>query len=81
MLRQLLHYVHNAIRRHTGVFDIDKALCSGNFHDVDKLDALLSNDLNSSYEQSTDTECGDSALRQPNLETQLQLREIINLFF
>ena len=38
---------------------------------VDKLDALLSNDVNSSYEQSTDTECADSALRQPNLESQL----------
>ena len=28
-------------------------------HYVDKLDALLSNDVNSSYEQSTDTECAD----------------------
>ena len=37
---------------------------------VDKLDALLSNDVSSSYEQSTDTEYADSALRQPNLETQ-----------
>ena len=77
VLRQFLHDVHSAIRSHMCVFEIDKALCSGNFQrlmqitDVDKLDALLNNDLNSSYEQSTDTECKDSALRQPNLETQL----------
>ena len=75
VLRQLLHDVHSAIRSHTGVFDIGKVLCSGNFQrlmqitNVDKLDALLSNDVNSSYEQSTDMECADSALRQPNLET------------
>ena len=59
------------------VFEIDKALCSGNYQrlmqttNVDKLDALLSNDVSSSYEQSTDTKCADSALRHPNLETQL----------
>ena len=38
---------------------------------VDKLDALLSNDVNSSYEPSTRMECTDSALRQRNLEIQL----------
>ena len=28
-------------------------------HYVDEVDALLSNDVNSTYEQSTDTECAD----------------------
>ena len=42
----------------------DKALCSGYYMpetNVDELDALLSNDIhvNSSCEQSTDTECAD----------------------
>ena len=38
------------------VLDIDKALCSGNYHklmeitNVDMVDALLSNDVRSSYE-------------------------------
>ena len=77
VLRQFLHDVHSAIRSHMCVFEIDKALCSGNYHrlmeiiNVDKLDALLSNNISSSYEHSTDIRCADSALRQPNLETQL----------
>ena len=77
VLRQFLHDVHSAIRSHMCVFEIDKALCSGSYQrlmqttNVDKLDALLSNDVSSSYEQSTDTKCADSALRHPNLETHL----------
>ena len=77
VLRHFLHDVHSAIRSHTCVFEIDKALCDGNYHklmeitNVEKLEALLSNDGESSYEQCTDVECADSVLRQPNLESQL----------
>ena len=59
------------------MFEIDKALCDGNYYklmeitNVEKLEALLSNDVESSYEQCTDVECADSVLRQPNLESQL----------
>ena len=35
--------------------------------------ALLKNDLDSKYEQCNDSECGDSVLRQPDLEEQLVL--------
>ena len=31
VLRQFLHDVHSAVRSHMCVFEIDKALCSGNF--------------------------------------------------
>ena len=56
------------------VFEIDKALCAANYcklmeiTNVEKLETLLSNDVDSSYEQSTDVK---SVLRQPSLETQL----------
>ena len=74
VLRQFLHDVHSAIRSHMCVFEIDKALCAANCYtlmeitNVEKLETLLSNDVESSYEQSTDVK---SALRQPSLETNL----------
>ena len=77
VLRQFLHDVHSAIKSHMCIFEIDKALCSGNYHrlmqaiNVEEFDALLSNDVDSTYEQCTDMECANSVLRQPNLETEL----------
>ncbi len=56
-------------------------LCAGDFHTLmeitrmDDFETLLSNDVESSYEQCTDVVSADSVLRQPNLESQL---EIIN---
>ena len=73
----LRHDVYSTIRSHTCVFEIDKALCDGNYHklmeitNVEKLEALLSYDVESSYEQCTDVECADSVIRQPNRELQL----------
>ena len=77
VLRQFLHEVYSAIRSHICVFQIDQALCIGNHQklmeitEVDRFEGLLSNDVESSYEQCTDTEHAGSALRQPNLEAQL----------
>ena len=54
--------------------DVDKVLCTGDYYkltNVEKLEALLSNDVDSSYEPCTDVACADSVLRQPNLEAQL----------
>ena len=74
VLRQFLHDVHSAIRSHMCVFEIDKALCAANYcklmeiTNVEKLETLLSNDVDSSDEQSTDVK---SVLRQPSLEMQL----------
>ena len=68
-----LHRVHSAIRSHSCVHDIDEALCDGDFHalmeitNVDDFESLLSNDVESSYEQCTDTVVADSMLRQPHL--------------
>ena len=39
--------------------------------EVDRFEGLLSNDVESSYEEWRDTEHAGSALRQPNLEAQL----------
>ena len=56
------------------VFGIDKALCAANYcklmeiANVEKLDILVSNDVDSSFEQYTDVK---SVLTQPSLETQL----------
>ena len=41
--------------------------------------ALLKNDLDSKYEQCNNSECGDSVLRQPDLEEQLVLTLITEL--
>ena len=51
VLRQFLHDVHSVIKSHMCIFEIDKALCSGNYHTlmqaiyVETFDALLSNDV------------------------------------
>ena len=59
---------NNAISSHLRVRDIDMALLSGDFESlmeinkVDDLDALLSNNIESSYEQCTDIVPVDSTL-------------------
>ncbi len=59
------------------MFDIDKALCAGDFHTIMEItkmvdfEAVLSNDIQSSFEHCTDDITADSVLRQPNLESQL----------
>ena len=77
VLGNLLHQVNNAIRSSSRVDNIDEALCAGDFHalmeltKVDDFDTLLNNDVESSYEQCTDSADADSMLRQPHLESQL----------
>lgn len=77
VLMQFLHDVHSAIKSHMCIFEIDKALCSGNYQrlmeiiNVENFHTFLSNDVDSTYEQCTDMECANSVLRQPNLETGL----------
>ena len=57
VLGNFMHHVHSAIRSHSCVHDIDEALCDGDFHalmeitNVDGIESLLSNDVESSYEQ------------------------------
>ena len=77
VLVNFMIHVHSAIRSHSCVQDIDEAQCDGDFYalmeitKVDGLESLLSNDVESSYEQCTDTVVADSMLRQPHLESQL----------
>ena len=79
LLINFLHDVHSAISSHTCVFEIDKALCTGNFRKfmeithMTKFAQLLSNDLESCYQQCTDFACDDSALSHPNLELHLEI--------
>ena len=79
ILRQLLREVHGAIASHKCVLEIDEALSAGDYHklmeiaNIRTFGALLKNDLDSKYEQCNDSECGDSVLRQPDLEEQLVL--------
>ena len=79
LLRNFLHDVHSAISSHICVTEIDKVLCTGNFRKLMELThmtmfaQLLSNDLESCYQQCTDLACDDSALSHPNLELQLEI--------
>ena len=72
VLGNLLHHVDNAIRSSSRVDNIDEALFAGDFHalmeltKVDDFDTLLNNDVESSYEQCTDSADADSMLRQPH---------------
>ena len=77
VLGNLLHHVNNAIRSSSRVDNIDVALFAGDFHalleltKVNDFDTLLNNDVESSYEQCTDSADADSMLRQPHLKSQL----------
>ena len=75
MLATLLRIVYCAVNSHKCVQNIDKALCDGDFQalmEITKLnefEAVLSNDVDTTYEQCTDT--ADSELIQPGIELQL----------
>ena len=77
MLGNFHQYVNNEISSHLHVRDIDMALLSSDFESlmqinkVDSFDALLSNSVESSYEQCTDIAPADSMLRRPHLESEL----------
>ena len=77
MLRKFLRHVHSAITNHKCVFEIDKALCTGNYKklmniaNIEKFESLLCNEVEASYEQYAGVASVHSALRQPNLEEQL----------
>ena len=43
---------------------------------IKKVESLLSNDLDTKYEQSTDDVCCNSVLRQPDLEVHLTLTHV-----
>ena len=74
LLRKFLHNVYTAIRSHMFVREIDRALCAGDFHalmeltDMTDLETMLTNDVESTYEQ-----CTDSTVEGvfPHLESQL----------
>ena len=77
MLRKFLHQLSNARTSHRCIHDIDQALCAGQYRRLMEItesngfESLISNDVESSYEQCTDMAGGESVLRQPNLEAQL----------
>ena len=77
VLRQFLHQLSSARTSHRCIDDIDQALCAGQYRRLmdiaqsNGFESLISNDVESSYEQCTDVASGKSVLRQPNLEAQL----------
>ena len=72
-----LHQLSSARTSHRCINDIGQALCAGQYHrlmdiaQINGFESLISNDVESSYEQCTDVAGGKSVLRQPNLEVQL----------
>ena len=77
VLRKFLQQFSSARTSHKYIFDIDKALCTGECHRLmgitqsNGFESLISNDVEASYEQCTDVAGGDLMLRQPNLKAQL----------
>ena len=77
VLRKFLHQLSNARTSYRCIHDIDQALCAGQYcrlmeiTESNGFESLISNDVESSYEQCTDVAGGKSFLRQPNLEAQL----------
>ena len=75
VLVTLSHHVYRAIGAHVGVQMIDRALDSGDFHtlmEITKIcdfENLLSNDINTSYEQCT--KAADSVLTHAGVENEL----------
>ena len=75
VLRKFLHDVHTAIRSHLCVYDIDKAMCAGDFHalmEITKItdfETMLTNDVESSYAQCTDiVQSNGESVFQPESE-------------
>ena len=77
VLRTFLNHMYSAITSHLVVLNIDKALHAGDFHSlmeiakVHDFAVLLTNDLDTSYEQCADVTVADSVLK--NVESQLLL--------
>ena len=77
MLRKFLQQFSSARTSHKYIVDIDKVLCTGEYHRLMEITqsngfgSLISNDVEASYEQCTDVAGGDLVLRQLNLEAQL----------
>ena len=77
VLRKFLHQLSSARTSHRYIFDIDMALCAGQYSRLMEItqsngfESLISNDVEASYEQCTDVADEKSVLRQPNLEAQL----------
>ena len=79
VLRQFLHEVYNAIASHKCILVIDEELSNGNYKklmslmNIERIDSLISNDVDSKYELCTGNRCADSDIRRPDLETQLMI--------
>ena len=79
MLRTLLNHVYSAIRSHSVVAAIDKALGAGDFRALMEITkvrdfvALLTNDLNSSYEQQSATVAASTSVLR-NVEARLLIK-------
>ena len=74
-LTKLLRIVYSAVNSHKCVQNIDNALSAGDYHtlmeitDLTDFEALLSNEVESTYEQCADF--ADSELVQPGIEMKL----------
>ncbi len=77
VLGSFLRLAYTAVRSHTCVFDIDKALLAGDFRALMEItnavtfESVLSNDVQLSYKLCTASVSADSMLRRPHLESQL----------
>lgn len=80
VLRKFLGHLYKALNSHNIIHDIDKSLCLGDYKSLMKItqvrdfDCLLSNALDSAYEQCSDAACSDSFSKNPSLEAQLLLK-------
>ena len=78
VLTTLLRLVCSAMNSHQCVQNIDNALSAGDFHalmevtKVTDFESLLSNEVETTYEQSTET--ADSGIVQPGIEIQLLIK-------
>ena len=79
VLRKFLSHLYCAIQDHKNIRDIDESLASGDFQRLMELTkskdfvSLFSNEVDTTYEECTDTSVANSVLRRPNLESDLQI--------
>ena len=73
VLRQFLREVYNAIASRKCILVIDEELSNGNSCHIERIDSLISNDVDSKYELCTGNRCAHSDIRRPDLETQLMI--------
>ena len=78
VLTKFLSYLYTAINSHLSVCNVDNALSNGDFNSLmgitntDSCEALLCNDIETRYEQCTDT--ASENLREPISESQLMIK-------